>query len=160
MEKETELYKMVEAAVMDAKQERERGMIRDMLGEIRKRREEEDEARNLNEEMERNLDEAHHESLAVERKLDRVLWEYIEAFDKERGRPQLIMTKLWQMMQSKDTKNLKLDKDLDEILSKTKKKRMERIDQDKDVLDARRPGRSRTVTVLDSSHRWRANCPL
>ena len=117
--RETEFYEMVEAAVMDGKQEKERGMIRDLLGEIRKRREEEDEARNLNEEMQRNLDEAQHESLEVERKLDRVLWEYIEAFDKERGRPQLIMTKLWQMMESKDTKNLNLDKDLDEIFSKT-----------------------------------------
>ena len=30
------------------------------------------------------------------------------------------MTKLWQMMQSRDTKNLNLDKDLDEFLSKIK----------------------------------------
>ena len=94
VKRETELYKMVEAAVMDGRQERERGMIRDLLGEIRKRREEEDEARNLNEEMQRNLDEAQHKSLEVERKLDRVLWDYIEGFDKERGRPQLIMTAL------------------------------------------------------------------
>ena len=80
--RETEFYEMVEAAVTDGKQERERGMIRDLLGEIRKRREEEDEARNLNEEMQRNLEEAQHKSLEVERKLDRVLWEYIEAFHK------------------------------------------------------------------------------
>ena len=115
------MYNVVEAAVMDEEQEeRERGMIRDLLGELRKRREEEDEARNLIEEMQRNLDEAQHKSFEVEWKLDRVLWEYIEAFDKERGRPQLTMTKLWQMMQSRDTKNLNLDKDLDEILSKIK----------------------------------------
>ena len=48
--------------------------------------------------MQHNLEEAQHKSYEVERKLDRILWEYIEAFDKEWGRPQLIMTKLWQMM--------------------------------------------------------------
>ena len=83
---------MVEIAVMDEKQEeRERGMIRDLLGELRKRREEEDETRNLIEHMQRNLDEAQNKSHEVERKLNRILWEYIEAFDKERGRPRLIM---------------------------------------------------------------------
>ena len=43
-------------------------MIRDLLEELRKKREEEDEARNLIEEMQRNLDEAQHESFEVERK--------------------------------------------------------------------------------------------
>ena len=38
----------------------------------------------------------------------------------EDGRPETIMTKLWQLMQSRDTKNLNLDKDLEEILSKMK----------------------------------------
>ena len=70
-------------------------------------------SKNLIEEMQRNLDEAQNKSYVVER-------EYIEAFDKERGRPRLIMTKLWQMMQSSETKNLNLEKDLDEILNKIK----------------------------------------
>ena len=98
----TELYKMVEVAVMNEKQEeRERGMIRDLLGELRKRREEEDEARNFIEEMQRNLHEAQNKS-----------------FEVERGRPRLMMTKLRHLMQSRDTKNLNVDKGLDEILSK------------------------------------------
>ena len=67
--------------------------------------------------MQHNLDEAQNKSYEVERKLNRILWEYIGAFDKERGRPQLIMTKLWQLMQSRDTKNSNVDKDLDETLS-------------------------------------------
>ena len=46
VKRETELYEMVEAAVMDEKQEqKETGMIRDLLGQLQKRREEEDEAR-------------------------------------------------------------------------------------------------------------------
>ena len=55
--RETEVSKMVVVAVMDETQEeRERGMIG--LVELRKRREEVDEARNLIEEMQRNLDDA------------------------------------------------------------------------------------------------------
>ena len=62
-----ELYKMVEAAVMDEKQEqKERGMIRDLLEQLQKRREEEDEARNLIEEMQRNLHDALNKSYEVE----------------------------------------------------------------------------------------------
>ena len=64
-----------------------------------------------------HLDEAQNKSYEVERKLNRILWEYIEAFDKERGRPRLTMTKLWQLMQSRDTKKSNVDKDLDETLS-------------------------------------------
>ena len=57
------------------------------------------------------------------------------------GRPQLIMKKMWQMMQSKDTKNLNLDKDFEEIVSEVKQvgwnestrtKRFWRQDEDED----------------------------
>ena len=75
---------------------------------------EEDEARCLIEEMQRHLDAAQSDSSEGEQKLNRNLWEYIDASDRERGRPRLIMTKLWQLMQSKD---------LDEILSKIKQSR-------------------------------------
>ena len=109
-------------------------MIRDLLGELRKRREEENESRNLIDEMQCNLDETQDKGYEVGRKLNRILWEYIEAFDKERGRPRLIMVKLWQLMQSTDTKNVNMDNGLDEILSNW----MERVDQDKEILDARR----------------------
>ena len=102
---ELELCKMVEAAVEDEKlEQKERGMIRDLLA-------------GLSDEMQRNLGEAQNRSYEVERKLDRVLLEKTEAFDKELGRPQLIMTNLWKMMQSRDTKNLNLDKDFEEIMS-------------------------------------------
>ena len=112
---------MVEVAATDEKQEeRKRCRIRDKLVEFRKRTEKEDEARNLIEEMQRNLDDAQNKRYEAEQKLNGILWEHIEAFDKERGRPKIMMTKLWQLMQSRETKNLNLDKDLDEILSKIK----------------------------------------
>ena len=112
---------MVESAATDEKQEeRDRCRIRDQLVEVRKRKDDEGEARCLIEEVQRNFDAAQNKSYEAEQKLYRILWEYIEAFDKERGRPRIIMTELWQPMQSRDTKNLNLDKDLEEILTKIK----------------------------------------
>ena len=112
---------MVESAATDEKQEeRDRCRIQDQLVEVRKRKDEEDEARCLIEEMQRNLDAAQNKSFEAEQKLYSILWEYIEVSDKERGRPKIIMTKLWQLMQSRDTKNLNLEKDFEEILSKIK----------------------------------------
>ena len=84
VKRESELYKMVEAAAIDERQEqKERGMIRDLLEQLQKRREEEDEARVLTEEMQRNPDEAQSRSYEVERKLDRVLWEYMKLLKKK-----------------------------------------------------------------------------
>ena len=60
-------------------------MVIDLLEELRKRREEEDEASHLIEEMQRNLDETQQKCFEVEQKLDRILLEKIEAFGKERG---------------------------------------------------------------------------
>ena len=104
--------------MFEKQEQKERGMTRDLLEQLQKRWEEEDEARGLIEEMQRNLDEAQNRSYEVERKLDRVLWKYFEAFDKDIGRPQLIMTELWQMMQSRDTKNQNLDRDFEDIIGK------------------------------------------
>ena len=106
VKREKELYNLVEAAVMDENKQQERGMIRDLMEQLQKKREEEDETNGLIEEMQRNVEDAQHRSYEGKRKLDRVLWEYIEAFDKEMGRPQLSMTKRWQIMQSRDTQNL------------------------------------------------------
>ena len=95
-------------------------MLKDLLHQLQKRREAEDEARGLIEEMQRNLGEAQARTYEMERKLDRVLGEYIDSFEKELGRQHHIMTKMWQMMQSRDTKTLNLDKDFEEIMSKVK----------------------------------------
>ena len=62
-----------QAAAKDEKQEQKRGMIIYLLEAPNPRK-----------------------SNEVERKLGRFLWEYIEAFNKER--PQLIMKKFWQLI--------------------------------------------------------------
>ena len=38
--------------------------------------------------------------------------------DQEFGRPHYIMDKVWQMMQSNDTKTMNLDKDFEELMGK------------------------------------------
>ena len=98
--RKTELFTIVEVAVTDEKHnEKERCMIRDLLVELRKRMEEEDEARNLIEEMQRNLDDARNKSYDAEQKLNHIQKKTHRSFDKEQGRPRLKLTKLWQLMQ-------------------------------------------------------------
>ena len=87
------------------------------LEEFRKRKEEEDEAMCLIEEMRKNLEAPQHKSCEAEQRLCNALQVYVDPFDKDR---RTIMAKLWQLMPSRDTKNLNLDKDLKEILSKMK----------------------------------------
>ena len=70
--------------------------------------------------MRKNLEAAQYKSFEAEQSLRSALGEYVDTFDRERGRPKTMMTKLWQSMQSGETKNLKLEKDLEEILSKMK----------------------------------------
>ena len=116
---------MVEQAAIDEKQEhKERRMLKDLPRQLQKRREE-DEARELVEEMQRNLDEAQARSYETERKLDRVLGEYVDFSEKEMGRPHNIMNKMWQVMPSRDTKTLNLDNAFEEIMSKVKTSRVE-----------------------------------
>ena len=70
VKRESELYKMIELAAIDERQEhKERSMLKDLLHQVQKRREEEVEARGLIEEMQRNLDEAQARRYETERKL-------------------------------------------------------------------------------------------
>ena len=65
---------MVEIAVTNKKQqERESDIIRELLGELRKRKGEEDEARNQIEDMQRNLDEFQEKSHEMQRTLKSIL---------------------------------------------------------------------------------------
>ena len=66
------------------------------------------------------MEAAQHNSFEAEQSLCSALREYVDTFDRDRGRPKTMMTKLWQLMQSRDTKNLNLDKDLETILCKMK----------------------------------------
>ena len=72
--RETELITMVESAATDEKQEeRDRCRIKDQLAEVRRRKDEEDEARCFIEEMQRNIDAAQNKIFEAEQKLHRIL---------------------------------------------------------------------------------------
>ena len=66
--RETELFKIKEIVANDEKQEDKESRLKDTLNKLRKERVEENEARALLQEMQRNLDEAHARSSETERK--------------------------------------------------------------------------------------------
>ena len=114
LKREEELYTMVEAAVVDGKKRNNQGTA--SAAEKKKR----GRGRSLIEEIQQTFDEAQKKRYEVERRDDIEIRDFLEASEKEEACPQLILAKLWQMMQSRDTKNLNLDKDFDEIMSKMK----------------------------------------
>ena len=77
---------------------KERSMLKDVLQQLQKESEEEEEARVLIEEMQRNLNEAQAKAPETERKLGRVLGEYAYSYEKQMVRPHYITDKMWQMM--------------------------------------------------------------
>ena len=101
-----DLYTMLESAASDEKkEERDRDKLGDNLKAFLKRKEEEDEATCLMEEMRKNVEAAQHKSFEAEQSLRSALREYVDTFDRDRGRPKTMMTKLWQSMQSQETEN-------------------------------------------------------
>ena len=98
---------------MKRKRDKLGGKLEAFLG----RKEEEDEATCLMEEMRKNMEAAQHKSFEAEQSLCNALREYVDSYDKDQGRARILMTKCWQSMQSRDTKNLNLEKDLEDMQS-------------------------------------------
>ena len=63
------------------------------------------------------MEAAQHKSYEAEQSLCNALREYVDSYDKDQGLARTLMTKCWQSMQSRDTKNLRIDKDLEDIQS-------------------------------------------
>ena len=96
---------MVELAAIDERQEdKERSMLKYVLKQLREEREEETHAR----------------ASETERKLCRVLGDYIHSWEQELERPRYVMDKMWQNVPSNDAKTMNLDKDIEEILNMAK----------------------------------------
>ena len=74
--------------------------------------------RTLLDDMQQHVDEADAKATETRSRLYREYNEYMHSWDQELGRPHNIMDKVWQMMQSNDTKTLNLDKDFEELMSK------------------------------------------
>ena len=115
--REGDLLKLAELAAQDEKHEdEERHNINKLLRQLREERKEEDEARALQEEMQKNLEEAQARASATEQKVFGRFDEYMRTWTEDRGRPHFIMDKIWQMLQSSDTKTLNLTRDFEELL--------------------------------------------
>ena len=82
------------AATDEKKEERERDKLGEKLEIFLKRKEEEDEATCLMEEMRKNVEAAQHKSSEAELSQCSALREYVDAFDRDRGRPKTIMKKI------------------------------------------------------------------
>ena len=72
------------------------------------------------EEMRKNVEAAQHKSFEAEQALCSAR-EYVDSYDKDQGRARTLITKCWQSMQSRDTKNLNLDKNLEDVQSTARK---------------------------------------
>ena len=98
---------MLESGSTDEKKE-EKG--RDKHGDKSEafliRKEEEDEATCLMEEMRKNVEAAQHQSFEAEQSLRNALQEYVDSYDRDRSRARTRMTKCWQSKQSWVTENL------------------------------------------------------
>ena len=109
--REGDVLKLAELAARDEKQEdEEKRDIRKLLKQLRKDRKDEDEAEALLKEMQIYIEEAQARSAATELQVCGQFDEYRRTWDEVRERPNFIMDKMWQMLQSNDTKTLNLTK--------------------------------------------------
>ena len=84
--READLYTMLEkTATNEKREERDREKLGDKREAFLKRKEEEDEATCLMEEMRKNVEVAQHKSFEVEQSLCSALREYVDSYDKRSG---------------------------------------------------------------------------
>ena len=118
--RKTGINAMSEGMADDVKiEDSDKGRLRKALKQHRKDRDEENAARELLEEMQQNVDDAHARSSESERRLCQELEEFMYSWDREVGTPYNLSAKIWQMMRSNNTKSDNLESDFPEILERT-----------------------------------------
>ena len=117
--RETKICALSEGMAEDAKLDGVRARIKKALKQLSQAREEERAAKELQEEMKENVERAQERVLESEENLCKELDEYMYSWEQEKGRPNNLSTKIWQMMQSDNTKSENLEKYFTEILQKT-----------------------------------------
>ena len=90
------------------------------LKQLRKAREEERAAKELQEEMLENVEKAQERVLQLAENLWKELDEYMYSWEQEFGRPNHLSTKIWQLIRSNHTKSENLENDFTEILDRTR----------------------------------------
>ena len=109
--------RVLEAATDEKREERDRDKLGDKLEALLTRKEEEDEATCLMEEMRKNVVAAQHKSFEAEQSLCNALREHVDGYDRDQDQARTLMTKCWKLMQSRDTKHSNLEQDLEDIQS-------------------------------------------
>ena len=82
-----------------------------------KRKEEQDEATCLMEEKKKSVVVTQQTSFEAEQSPCNALREYVEGCDRDQGSARTLMTRCRQLMQRRDTKNMNLEKDLEDMHS-------------------------------------------
>ena len=112
---------MLEKAATDKKrEERDRDKLGDNLETFLKRKEE-GEATGLMEEMRKNVVAKQQKSFEAEQSLCNALREDVDNYGTDHHQARTLMPKCWQSMQSRNTKNMNLEKDLEDIHSTARK---------------------------------------
>ena len=113
--REAELLDMLEKGATNEKKEgRDKDNLGDRLEAFLTRKEEEDEATGLMEETRKNVVAAQQKNFEAEQSLCNALREYVDNFGRDLDQVRTRMTKCWQSVQSRGTKNMDLAKDLED----------------------------------------------
>ena len=123
------------AATDEKRRERDRDKLGGKLVAYVKRKEEEDEATCLMEEMRKNVEAAQHKSFEAEQSMQRFA-RTRRKIRQSQGRAGTLMTKCWQSMQSRNTNNFNLEKDLEDIQSTARKSGLVRRRENGKVVEA------------------------
>ena len=116
--REAELFDMLEKAATNEKREgRDRDKLGDWLEAFLNKKEEEDEATGLMEEMRKNVVAAQQKNFEAEQSLCNALREYVDNFGRDQDQVRTRMTKCWQSVQSRGTNNMNLEKDVEDTHS-------------------------------------------
>ena len=114
--REAELFDMLEKAATNEKRGRDRDKLGDKPEVFLTRKEEEDEATGLMEKMRKNVVAAQQKNFEAEQSLCNALRRYVDNNGRDQDQARTLMTKCWQSMQSRGSKNMNLEKDLEDTL--------------------------------------------
>ena len=118
--RETEIYAISEGMAEDTKfEDGDKSRLRKALKQHRKDRHEGNAARELLEEMQQNVGEAHARASESEKSLWKELKEYMYPWDREFGRPNNLSTKIWKRIQSNNAKSDILESDFADLQERT-----------------------------------------
>ena len=114
------------------------------------KRKEEDEATGLMEEMRKNVVAARQKIFEAEQSLCNAPARICRRYDRDQGSARTLMTKCWQSIQTRGTKNMNLEKDLEDMHSTARRVCWCEEEKTTKLWEA--------AAALNFSQRWNAQC--